>query len=276
MPAWTSSIGRSGHWKSRSTRCAPTSCARARRCTADGLDPAAVARQFPQLRPTAGGLAIDEHGYLAAAQATAALARAAERAGATFRSARVSGIERTAGRLRATTTSGALEADWVVLAAGAWTNAVTGVRTPPMRPVRGQLVRVAWTGAPLTTIMWGPDCYVVPWSDGSLLVGATLEDAGFDERTTEEGTRGLLRAVSELLPALEGTVPMDARVGLRPATPDALPAIGPDATTPRVVHASGHYRNGILLAPITAHIVAGLIVDGVVDPAFGAFSPSRF
>jgi glycine/D-amino acid oxidase-like deaminating enzyme len=95
----------------------------------------------------------------------------------------------------------------------------------------------------------------VPWPDGSLLVGATVEDVGFDERATVEGVHGLLDAITALMPAAAGATLEGVRVGLRPATADHLPLIGPLPTAPRVIMATGHYRNGILLAPLTADVV---------------------
>jgi glycine oxidase len=116
----------------------------------------------------------------------------------------------------------------------------------------------------------------VPWSTGTLLVGATVEDVGFDENPTAEGVRRLTSAVIELLPAA-ATARFDAvRVGLRPALPDGLPAIGPLRRAPRVVIATGHFRNGVLLAPITADIVARYVVDGIEDPAVKVTTPERF
>jgi glycine/D-amino acid oxidase-like deaminating enzyme len=138
------------------------------------------------------------------------------------------------------------------------------------------LVQLEWTGPPLTTIVWGPDCYVVPRLDGSILVGATVEDAGFDERTTEAGIKGLLSAVHALLPVTKTARIIEARVGLRPATPDELPVIGPDPQVPGLIHASGHYRNGVLLAPITAKVIADWIVEGKTDDCLRDFRPDRF
>src|SRR5258708_15311491 len=175
-----------------------------------------------------------------------------------------------------TSEAGPTHADAVVLAAGAWTNAIDGIRTPPLRPIRGQLLHLGWTGRPISSIVWGPECYIVPRIDGTLLVGATVEDVGFDERTTAAGVRDLLDAACELLPEGWGATFIEARAGLRPVTPDELPAIGVDPGVPGVVHASGHYRNGVLLAPITARLVADWIVDGTRDPALDAFRPDRF
>jgi glycine/D-amino acid oxidase-like deaminating enzyme len=137
-------------------------------------------------------------------------------------------------------------------------------------------MNLRWPGEPLSTIIWGPECYIVPRTDGTLLAGATVEDVGFDERTTAAGVRDLLDAVCELLPEAWGASFLGARVGLRPATPDELPAIGPDPDVPGLVHASGHYRNGVLLAPITARVIAGWILDGRRDPCLDTFRVDRF
>ena len=96
----------------------------------------------------------------------------------------------------------------------------------------GQLVRLRWQGSPLTHILWGPDCYVVPWEDGAVLVGATVEEVGFDERATAAGVRDLLDAVCELLPDAWHASFTEARVGLRPATADGLPIIGRSEAKP--------------------------------------------
>ena len=128
----------------------------------------------------------------------------------------------------------------------------------------------------LSTIIWGPDCYIVPRTDGTLLVGATVEEVGYDERTTAAGVRDLLNAACELLPEGRGATFLDARAGLRPATPDELPVLGSEPGTPDIVHASGHYRNGVLLAPITARVIADWVVERQRDPALESFGPGRF
>ena len=219
---------------------------------------------------------VPEHGYVSAPQLTAALARSAENRGTTFHRARVGRVEREGAALRVVTTTASLVADRVVLAAGAWTSAISGIPAPPLRPIRGQLLRLEWTGPPLSTIVWGPNCYVVPRLDGSILVGATVEDVGFEERTTPAGIQEMLNAVHELLPETKTARMIEARVGLRPATPDELPVIGPDPRVPGLIHASGHYRNGVLLAPITAKLVGDLIIEGREDPALRDFRADRF
>ena len=108
----------------------------------------------------------------------------------------------------------------VVLAAGSWSGqiAIDGVPPLPVRPVRGQLLQLAWDGPALNRIVWGSRCYLVPASAGTILVGATVEDAGFDERTTVAGVRDLLDAACDLVPRLWQATFVGARVGLRPAT----------------------------------------------------------
>ena len=140
----------------------------------------------------------------------------------------------------------------------------------------GQLLHLGWHGRPIETIVWGPGCYVVPRTDGTVLVGATVEEVGFDERATSAGVRELLDAAGELLPESWGATFLGARVGLRPATPDDLPILGPDSRVPGVVYATGHYRNGVLLAPITARLIADWIADGAGDASFDALSVARF
>ena len=240
------------------------------------LEPAAAKAAHPALGAIAGALSTRVHGYVAAPQLAAALARAAERHGATFRRAAVQRITTHGSAVGVTTTDGDCDAGTVVIAAGAWGHAIAGVRMPPLRPVRGQLLHLEGRGDPPSTIIWGPHCYIVPRTDGTLLVGATVEEVGFDERTTVAGVRDLLAAACELLPEARGATFLEARAGLRPATPDELPVLGSHPDTPAIVHASGHYRNGVLLAPVTAKVIADLIVEGKKDRCLDAFAPTRF
>jgi glycine oxidase len=116
----------------------------------------------------------------------------------------------------------------------------------------------------------------VPWDDGTLLVGATMEDAGFEERTTAAGVRDLLDAACELAPHAWTAGFTNARVGLRPCTPDELPIIGPSRVIEHLTYAAGHFRNGVLLAPLTAHAVAAVVLDGADDGQLAPLSPRRF
>jgi glycine/D-amino acid oxidase-like deaminating enzyme len=117
---------------------------------------------------------------------------------------------------------------------------------------------------------------MVPWSEGTLLVGATAENVGFDERATVAGVQSLLGAVTELLPEIRQSPFIQARVGLRPATPDGLPIIGASTALPGLTYATGHFRNGVLLAPLTARLVADMVVVDRYDPLLESTAPGRF
>ena len=236
----------------------------------------------PSLGRTVGGaLLIPSHGFAGVAALTAALRQAgAARHGVSFQT----GVParriraRPGGGMAVETAAGTLDGDAVVLAAGSWSGgvAVEGGAPLPVRPVRGQLLHLAWIGEPLARVVWCPGCYVVPWPDGSMLVGATVEDVGFDERATVAGMAALMEAVGAVLPEARNAGFEAVRVGLRPGTPDDLPLVGPSASAPRLVYATGHYRSGVLLAPLTARLVADLMLDGREDPLLAAVAPGRF
>jgi glycine oxidase len=245
------------------------------------LDAEAVRAEEPQLGDGAiGGLLIESHGFVAATELTRALATAARRRGAQLiERSRVRRITRDHGDVIVETDRGSLTSNAVVLSAGSWSGdiAVEGVSaTLPVRPVRGQLLHLGWAGTPLRRVTWSGRCYLVPWEDGTLLVGATVENAGFDERTTVAGVRGLLDAVCAVVPHAWTAGFLGARVGLRPATADDLPVIGASAVMPDLMYATGHYRNGVLLAPLTAQLVADAMLEDRLDPLLAPVSPSRF
>ena len=232
-------------------------------------------RLEPGLTPTLfSALLLPMHGYVRASELTSALAFAAAQRGTEFVRASVTDI--AGGTTPAVNTiGGRFESDAVILAAGSWSGRVEPV-TAPVRPVRGQLLHLHFNERPLSRVVWGTDCYLVPWRNGALLVGATVEEAGFDETATAAGVSRLLQASADLL-ALVPQGRFDAvRVGLRPGTPDELPLIGPAATMPGVYYATGHYRNGVLLAPLTAKLVADLVLDGTRDSALELARPDRF
>lgn len=223
------------------------------------------------------GLLIAPHGFVAVTAFTHALAAAARRYGAEIVSgAAVSRIATHAGALVVSTPRGDFHAAHVVVAAGSWSGqiAIEGDHAPRVHPVRGQLLELAAPDAALARIVWGPHCYLVPWRTGAVLVGATVEDAGFEERITADGVHALLGAAVDLVPALAHATFVSARVGLRPATADGLPILGA-AGLPGLIFATGHYRNGVLLAPLTGRIVADLVCDGRRHPALDALAPAR-
>jgi glycine oxidase len=246
------------------------------------LDGSKVREVEPTASPSAvGGLLVPSHGFVGVMSLLNALVHSARVSGAVLEmSAEAADVESDSDHVVVRAGDRRYEADAVVIAAGSWSTRVRIQGTPevPVRPVRGQLLHLRWPpSVPLPArVVWGPRCYTVPWQDRSLLVGATVEEVGFDERSTVEGVETLTRAVAELLPASRDASIEHVRVGLRPATTDGLPAIGPYCHHPRVTMATGHYRNGILLAPLTAEIVARWVVDGVEDPAFAVTTPDRF
>jgi glycine oxidase len=248
---------------------------------AELLDASEIRSQEPALAGAAlGGLLIPTHGFVAAGELTRALATAACGRGAErVDQGRVRRISRSGGDLVVETARGSLKGKAVVVAAGCWSGDIViegAALSVPVRPVRGQLLQLRWCGPALRRVIWGERCYLVPWRDGTVLVGATSEDAGFDERTTVAGVRELLEAACELLPETQAADFTAARVGLRPASRDELPVIGPSSVLPNVMYATGHYRNGVLLAPLTAQLVADAVLDHIIDPMLELTRPQRF
>ncbi len=245
------------------------------------LDADAARRLEPSLpQSIEGALLVATHGYVNVNALTEALAWGAMRHGVELEAGRrITAIDTRDGTADVTSEDGSRwTADTVVLASGSWTPLAGSADTAAthVRPIRGQLLRLGWRGTPLSHVLWGPDCYVVPWQDGTVLVGATMEDVGYDEHPTAAGVRDLLDAVCDLLPDAWRATFIDARAGLRPATSDGLPLVGRSASNEHVVFATGHFRNGILLAPLTAILVADLILDGRRDPALDLMRPDRF
>ncbi|MFC7400318.1 glycine oxidase ThiO [Chelatococcus sp. GCM10030263] len=184
---------------------------------------------------------------------------------------RVTGIETAAGLYSAGT---------VVLAAGAWSRGLDGLPAearPPVRPVKGQLIALGMDpAAPLLNhVVWAPGVYMVPRRDGRLILGATVEEKGFDQAITAGGLLSLLHAGWRALPAIEELPVIETWVGHRPGSRDDAPVLGPGPVE-GLVYATGHHRNGILLTPITAKVISDLIVEGLLDPVAEPFRLSRF
>jgi glycine oxidase len=230
------------------------------------LDVETTRREVPVGAPARGALLAPAHGYVDAPVLTEALAWSAMRHDARIETGqRVLAIEQDgSGPVAIRTADGAVSrASTVVIAAGSWSTdgAFTHLRPrEDVRPIRGQLLRLR-TDAALPRILWGPDCYIVPRDNGLALVGATVEDVGFDERTTAAGVRDLLDAACGLVPELWRAAFVEARAGLRPATASGLPVIARSPANPNVIYATGHFRNGVLLAPLTAKLVADLVAE---------------
>lgn len=167
-----------------------------------------------------------------------------------------------------------VEADAVVVAAGAWSGLLDLPRPLPIRPVRGQIVVLRTIPPLLGRTTWGPGCYLVPRRDGRLLVGSTMEEAGFEPGVTAAAVSRLLGEAVRVAPGLAGAEVQGFQIGLRPASADGLPVLGRDPDVDRLVYATGHFRNEVLLAPETAERVAAMVLDGERgDPCF---APGRF
>ena len=248
-------------------------------------------------------LLVPRHGYVAVGALTRALAQAAVNRGAVMSIERVLGVE--GGTAPAVTTAdGRSEADAVVIAVGSWTDQIAaprkgaphetgagapregraeaprvdraGLYAPPIvKPIRGQLLQVHVEPRVAGRVIWGRQCYAVPWRDGSVLVGATVEDVGFDERSTAAAVSELLAEAFRILPGLRGASFEEVRVGLRPMTKDELPAVGRSSTMRGVFYAVGHYRNGVLLAPLTAALVGDLVLEGREGVELSLTRPAR-
>lgn len=243
------------------------------------LDGDAARRLEPSLAEAVrAGLLIPGHGYVGVSTLMSALVEAARRHGTTLSTAKVNRIDLGGRSVMVETSEGTFASDAVVVAAGSWSGGIpmSPAAPPPVRPVRGQLLHLRFPEPPLSRVIWGTAGYMVPWEDGSVLVGATVEEVGFDERVTVAGVGRLLEVAVELLPAAQSATFGEARAGLRPATVDELPIVGRSSTMPGVYYATGHYRNGVLLAPLTAAIVADLVLDGRERDELALVRPDRF
>jgi glycine/D-amino acid oxidase-like deaminating enzyme len=170
-----------------------------------------------------------------------------------------------------------VDCDVVIVAAGAWSGELQGLPYRiPVTPVRGQMLAVAHEHSLVPHIVHSEACYVVPRGATRTLIGATVERVGFDEHTTPEGINGLLNCARAIVPAVTDAEVVETWAGLRPGTPDDLPIIGADSRVTGLIYATGHYRNGILLAPITAQVITELIVDGESTIDLSDFTLDRF
>lgn len=185
-----------------------------------------------------------------------------------------------------------LQADTIIIAAGARSgqiaallprlrnSAAAGARhrtsAVPVRPIRGQMIALGGMSTPIRHIVWGPEGYLVPRANGIVFAGATVEDVGFRRLTTAAGIRAMRTMASELVPQLGAAKVLFDWAGLRPGSADGLPIIGPLPAYPNIVAASGHYRNGILLGPLTGVWIARGIASGDWSHIPPAFAASRF
>lgn len=186
------------------------------------------------------------------------------------------------------TSRGFVATEKVVVAAGGWTSLLTASEpssNKPMdsalpdlgiEPVRGQMLCFDTNPAIFSHVIYSPRGYVVPRRDGRLLAGSTTEYVGFDKRTTADGTRSIHTAAAEISPRISSLPQREAWAGLRPRAADGLPVLGPYAEIAGLFYATGHYRNGILLAPITGELMAEVVINRTTTSLKNSFSPDRF
>ena len=245
------------------------------------LEGAALREHEPVLSPHITA-AIYEHdaGSLRVHMMAQALARAATNYGATIREYTPAlGLETTGDRVTGVRTpDGIVGADMVVLAAGAWSKGIgdlAGITVPTM-PVHGQMMAIADPPMPLRTVVAGGGMYLLPRADGTIAVGATVDDTGFAKRVTPTGINELITLVDHFAPALNGARLVESWSGLRPGSADGKPIIGPAPHRDGLWIATGHFRGGALLAAATGELVAAGIRTGEVDPLLAPFTPARF
>jgi len=248
----------------------------------------------PMLDPSVrGGLLAPADGSVDPRLLTVALHKAAQDGGARLVRQSVTEISCTAGRACGARLAddSVLTARWIVLAAGWESAALPGLPAgvaPPVRPVKGQIIRLRMTNATsaaglppgllLRTVrglVRGSSVYLVPRDSGELVIGATQEELGPDTTVTAGGVWELLRDARTLVPGITELELQDVTAGLRPGTPDNAPVLGP-SELPGLVLATGHFRAGVLLAPVTADTIAAYLRTGTPDPIWAAFSAGRF
>lgn len=249
---------------------------------AEWLSSSACRRLEPGLHPsTRGGILAHSDSAVDPRKVVDALRAALKAAGGELRLgdevAEVAGGSNPEARLA---TGETIQARTVVVAAGSWSGRLPGIPSyvgKAIRPVKGQILRLRQTASlpvPVTHVLRTEEVYLVPRPGGEVVVGATVEEKGFDPAPTAGGVFELLRAAGELLPGSREMELVEVTAGLRPGTPDNAPLLG--TVAPGVVVATGHYRNGVLLAPVTADGIAGLLAKGDLPDELAGFAPDRF
>ena len=245
---------------------------------AEWLPPSRCRALEPGLSPRiAGGILAPQDGSADPRATVRALARAAEELEL---GVEVEAIEHDGSAVTGVRTgAGAIGCEQVVVAAGPWSASLAPLGDgPPVRPVKGQILELRTRGAmesPFERVLRTPRCYLVSRGDGRVVLGATVEEQGFDTTVTAEGVFRLLEAAWEVLPEVGEFELVGARAGLRPGTPDNAPVVGPGELD-GLIWATGHWRNGVLLAPLTADAVAGLLAGEPLPEEVHALLPARF
>ncbi|WNO75086.1 glycine oxidase ThiO [Streptomyces sp. AM8-1-1] len=245
-------------------------------------------RLEPMLAPgVRGGLRVDGDHQVDPRRLASALVTACERAGVVFRHGWAERLSVTGDRAAGVVLADGeeLTADQVVLAGGSLSGRLNGVPAdvlPPVRPVKGQVLRLTvppayapFLSRTVRAVVRGSDVYLVPRENGELVVGATSEELGWDTTVTAGGVYELLRDAHELVPGITELPLTETRAGLRPASPDNAPLLGPTAL-PGLHLATGHHRNGVLLTPVTGDVMAAVLVSGSLPDEARPFTPRRF
>jgi glycine oxidase len=245
--------------------------------TAAWLEPGEVRRRWPWLGPTRGALWSERDGALDPALLVEALLADARRHGAELVSDRVVAVEQTGGRVSGVSgEAGRYSAGEVVVAAGAWSAGLAGLpRSIRLEPVRGQMAALPWPPGIGRAIVYHKDCYLLARGDEAIL-GSTMERVGFRPEVTPDGIARIFAATMALCPGLVRGKLKRTWAGLRPVTPDGLPIIGAEPRLPGLWYATGHGRNGILLAGITGVVIRQLLDRELPTVDVQAFSPERF
>ncbi|MEE1741041.1 glycine oxidase ThiO [Streptomyces sp. BE147] len=245
-------------------------------------------RLEPMLAPgVRGGLRVDGDHQVDPRRLAAALLTACERAGVVLHRDRAERLTVSGGRAAGAVLADGTElaADQVVLAAGSLSGRLAGLPdevVPPVRPVKGQVLRLTvppayapFLSRTVRAVVRGSHLYLVPRENGELVVGATSEELGWDTTVTAGGVYELLRDAHELVPGITELPLTETRAGLRPASPDNAPLLGPTAL-PGLLLATGHHRNGVLLTPVTGDAMAEVLISGELPEVARPFAPGRF
>jgi len=235
----------------------------------DWLEPADVAERFPATAPCLGAMFAPEDGAVDAPALT-------QRGGAQTVAARVNRINTILGRITGVeTTAGKIKAEHVIIAAGAWSPRIEHLpRRLPVEPIRGQMAAAPWPADMPRTVLYYDHGYVLARS-GEAIFGSTMEKVGYDGGVTQAGIAEIVAAARRLLPHLPA-VPTRTWAGLRPLTPDGRPIVGPDPDVRGLWYATGHGRNGVLLAGLTGEIIASLVATGESEIEIASLAPERF
>lgn len=243
----------------------------------DWLEPNEVRRRWPWVGPTAGALWAPRDGALDPGQLVRALLAHAQRLGATVISDRAIRLDRAGDRVTGVTgESGRYSAGQVLVAAGAWSGLLENLpRTLPVQPMRGQMAALPWPAAVPRAIVYHKDCYLLA-RGSEAIIGSTMESVGFRPEVTSAGLAQIFAATLLLYPSLIRAKVRRTWAGLRPMTPDGLPIIGREPTLSGLWYATGHGRNGILLAGITGVLIRQLMDGEATAVRLQAFAADRF